>query len=193
MPRVTDEYRRSRRLEIARAALRCLERKGVHDTSIADVVEESGLSTGAIYSHFSSKAELARFIVAEFLIVRVDAFEEDARAGRLVTPRDALRRVISTFTEEGLPAAVVVQFWGEATVDPELNAEMQRTSGRLRAGLTSVLRAWAQDQDAGSADALASATAGDVMALAQGFIASAALFGLRDADDYLRGVTAALR
>ena len=35
MPRVSDDYRRARRDEIARAAIRCLERKGVHDTSIA--------------------------------------------------------------------------------------------------------------------------------------------------------------
>ncbi|MBN9180063.1 MAG: TetR family transcriptional regulator, partial [Microbacterium sp.] len=72
MPKVSERYREARRDEIAQAALRCLERNGVRDTSIADIVAESGLSTGAIYSHFRNKAELARYIVGRFLSVRID-------------------------------------------------------------------------------------------------------------------------
>ena len=100
MPRVSDDYRRARRDEIARAAIRCLERKGVHDTSIADIVEESGLSTGAIYSHFSSKSELARYIVAEYLFPRLHDLE---RSADVRAPREILQSMLKVFSDDGLP------------------------------------------------------------------------------------------
>ena len=58
MPRVTEVHRQARRDEIAEAALRVLQRNGVSETSIAQIVEESGLSAGAIYVNFDNKAEL---------------------------------------------------------------------------------------------------------------------------------------
>jgi len=87
MPKVSEQYRRTRREEIARAALRVLERNGVRDTSIADIVTESGLSTGAIYSHFTNKGELVRYIVAEFMLPRLDAI---ASASEVRTPRQII-------------------------------------------------------------------------------------------------------
>src|SRR6478735_3353900 len=124
MPKVTDAYREARRDEIAQAAIRCLVRNGVRDTSIADIVEESGLSTGAIYSHFTNKAELARYIVGRFLIVRLDALEADGLSGVIRPPRDVLTAMLAAVTENGLPAPVIVQFWGEAMADPDIHAEM---------------------------------------------------------------------
>src|SRR6478735_3808957 len=102
MPKVTAAYRDARRDEIARAAIRCLERKGVRDTSIADIVEESGLSTGAIYSHFTNKAELARYIVGRFLILKIDALEAAGRRGEVKHPRVVLAEMLRTFTDYGL-------------------------------------------------------------------------------------------
>ncbi len=141
MPRVSDDYRRARRDEIAQAAIRCLERKGVHDTSIADIVEESGLSTGAIYSHFTSKSELARYIVAEYLFPRLHELEH---AADVRTPRDVLETMLKVFTDDGLPTRIVVQFWGEAATGGELRDEMMRTAARLRATIARALLPWAR-------------------------------------------------
>ena len=194
MPRVSEEYREARRDEIARAALRCLERKGVRDTSIADIVEESGLSTGAIYSHFSNKAELARYVVARFLLPRIDALETAGARGDIVAPRDALRGMLSVFAETGLPPSLVVQFWGEAMVQADLHAEMLRTAGRLRESLTAAITPWARQQ-AGTDDeaaALASRHARTIAALAQGYVSNAAVFGPRDVEEYVASATAVL-
>src|SRR6187431_2552970 len=103
MPKVTEKYREARRDEIALAAIRCLERKGVRETSIADIVAESGLSTGAIYSHFTNKAELARYIVGRFLIVRIDALEAKGLRGVVTPPRGVLTELLRTFTDGGMP------------------------------------------------------------------------------------------
>lgn len=189
MPKVSDAYREARRDEIGRAALRVLERRGVRDTSIAHIVEESGLSTGAIYSHFSTKAELARYVVARFLMPRLDALEASGARGELLTPRQAIRGMLSVFGEAGLSTALVLQFWGEAMVEPGLHDEMLRTAGRLRAALTRAIGPWAaaQTEDEAQAEALAADTARSVIALAQGYIANTAVFGPRDVDEYLTG------
>lgn len=194
MPKVSEEYREARRDEIARAALRVLERKGVRDTSIADIVEESGLSTGAIYSHFTNKAELARHVVGRFLLPRIDALEAAGTRGDVVSPRDALGGMLSTFRDTGLPPTLVVQFWGEAMVDAELHAEMLRTAGRLRGSLAAAITPWARARSASDADAaaLASRCARTIAALAQGYIANSAVFGPRDIDEYVTSAAAVL-
>ncbi|GAA5093054.1 hypothetical protein GCM10025760_22630 [Microbacterium yannicii] len=211
MPKVTDAYREARRDEIARAALRVLERNGVRDTSIADIVEESGLSTGAIYSHFSNKVELARYVVGRFLLPRLDALEAAGDRDEIVTPRQALRGMLTTFSEAGLSTTLVLQFWGEAMVEPGLHDEMLRTAGRLRAALTHAIGPWARAQTGGAvpapdasaaapdssgelgpAEALAADTARSIVALAQGYIANTAVFGPRDVDEYLTGTSAVL-
>ena len=191
MPRVSDDYRRARRDEIARAAIRCLERKGVHDTSIADIVEESGLSTGAIYSHFTSKSELARYIVAEFLFPRLLELE---RSGGVQSPRQVLETLLEVFTEDGLPARIVVQFWGEASVGGDLRDEMLRTATRLRGAIARALLPWARQQTTtdAAAEALADDTTRAVTALAQGYVANSAVFGPREPREYVDSVVAAL-
>lgn len=192
MPRVTEEYRAARRDEIARAALRCLERKGVRETSIADIVEESGLSTGAIYSNFSNKAELARYIVGRFLIPRIDALETAGREGSVVAPRDILAALIRILAEDGLPASLILQFWGEAMVDSEIHDEMIRTATRLRGALTTAVEPWARTVAADDADAVAARTTLAIVSLAQGYIANTAVFGPRDGDEYVDTAAAIL-
>ena len=194
MPKVTEEYRQARRDTIARAALRVLERKGVHDTSIADIVAESGLSTGAIYSHFTSKSELARYIVAEYLFPRLHELEQSAEVR---TPRDVLETMLKVFTDDGLPTRIVVQFWGEAATGGELRDEMMRTAARLRATIARALLPWARtrvgsDASDAEAEALASERTRAVVALAQGYVAHSAVFGPRDPHEYVDSIVAAL-
>lgn len=197
MPKVTDAYREARRDEIAQAAVRCLVRKGVRDTSIADIVEESGLSTGAIYSHFTNKAELARYVVGRFLIVRIDALEAAGLRGVVTPPRGVLKEMLRAFTDDGLPASLVIQFWGEAMVEGALHDELMRTAARLGASLTAALTPWArqsvgpQGSDLEVAD-LAAATARTIATLVQGYVANTAVFGPRDVQEYVSSVVVAL-
>lgn len=192
MPRVSDAYRRARRDEIAVAALRCLERNGVARTSIADIVAESGLSAGAIYSHFTNKAELARYIASEYLVVRLDALEAEASAGAIRTPRELVALLLGVFADEGLPAKVVLQFWAEATVDDDIRPTFLATVSRLRSSLRTTLTPWSRSLGGDGVERRADAAAGAVMALAQGYIANVALFGDRDPAEYIDAVGAVL-
>ena len=55
---VSLEHEQMRRQQILDAALACFSRRGYHATSMEDIVRESGLSVGALYSYFPSKEEL---------------------------------------------------------------------------------------------------------------------------------------
>lgn len=187
MPKVTEEYRQARRDEIARAALRVLDRKGVRETSIADIVAESGLSTGAIYSHFTNKGELAKYIISELMLPRLDAI---AASAEVRTPRQIIELMLTAVTENGVSPAVILQFWAEGSMPGDIRDELVRTVAKLRGSLTTALLPWARQLANGEDDAAALAYARtiDVAAVAQGFISNEAIFGTRDPREYLTAV-----
>ncbi|WP_446665946.1 TetR/AcrR family transcriptional regulator [Flexivirga sp. B27] len=63
MPKISDERRAQRREQIVSAAMRCAIRSGLDGMTMASVIEESGLSAGAVYGYFSGKAELISAVV----------------------------------------------------------------------------------------------------------------------------------
>ena len=62
MPKVKPEALAARRDEILQAAETCFARQGFHQTTIQDVIKESGLSAGCIYSHLAGKEELIQAV-----------------------------------------------------------------------------------------------------------------------------------
>src|SRR5260370_17032628 len=65
MPKVSEEYRQARRAQILAAARGCFIRQGFQETSMADLLAEAGLSSGAVYNYFSSKEEMIVAIAEE--------------------------------------------------------------------------------------------------------------------------------
>jgi AcrR family transcriptional regulator len=62
-PKVTEEYKEKRRLEILQVAKKVFTEKGYEPTTMKDIVEQSGLSRGGVYQYFSSTEEIFRGIV----------------------------------------------------------------------------------------------------------------------------------
>ena len=58
MPHVSAAHEQAVRARIVDAALRVFAEKGYHGATIGDVVRDSGLSVGAIYTYFRGKDEL---------------------------------------------------------------------------------------------------------------------------------------
>src|SRR6188472_2818973 len=58
VPRISAEHEQQVRERIIRAAVEVFAEKGYHRATIADVVRRSGLSVGAIYTHFTGKEQL---------------------------------------------------------------------------------------------------------------------------------------
>lgn len=57
-PKVTHEYKKAVRDRVLKAAETLFSEKGYYDTSMDEIVAESGLSKGAIYGYFKSKEDL---------------------------------------------------------------------------------------------------------------------------------------
>ena len=72
MPKISEEKRQARRDQILAAAWRCFSRRGLHSTSMEDIIREANLSSGAVYLYYKSKDEL-------FLAAFSSAFQEMRR------------------------------------------------------------------------------------------------------------------
>jgi AcrR family transcriptional regulator len=135
MPRLTARTRDARRQQILGAARRCFTRNGFQATSMQDIFAESGLSAGAVYSHFTGKDEIITAI-AEDVIDQITSAVGAALPGDLPggEPRaldEALDGFFATLQRLDIaPIAVIV--WAEAIRDPALS---KRLSGLYR-GLT---------------------------------------------------------
>ncbi len=125
MPKVSPEHLEQRRLQIVEAASRCFAANGFSGTSMQDIFKEAGLSAGAVYRYFPSKAEL----VSEIAKGKRGAVEAGMRAilerEELPPLPEAVREVLAVFLEnvdvdgklrllpEGWAAALHDEFVGE--------------------------------------------------------------------------------
>lgn len=170
MPKVTSDYLHARHEHILTAAATRFARDGFHRTSIQDVIDEAGLSPGAVYRYFRSKEEI------------IVAISVDAMGLIETTVRDALAE-LRPLPElvAGLPPAftaqsasddrmrLAVQAWGEALRNPTIAEAMQTGLAGVRGALRDRVRlGQANGEVDGAVDA------GDVadvlLAVLQGFI-----------------------
>ncbi|MFT4235831.1 MAG: helix-turn-helix domain-containing protein [Microbacterium sp.] len=148
MPRLTEETRRRRREQIAQAALRVYERDGFDRTTIADIIEESGLSAGAIYTHFSNKADLVKFVAEEQF-----AFVGDAIPEALRTPSEVLEVLFEQIPAKRL-APIVLQVIAVAVRGGELADLPAIQVARIRSVVSQLLNPWVSEQPADAREQL---------------------------------------
>ena len=79
MPKITDEKKQQRREEIISSAFRCFATTGFSDTTMRDIFEESGLSSGAVYSYFENKEAIVYEICARRTENYVDYLEKKVK------------------------------------------------------------------------------------------------------------------
>jgi len=164
MPKVTSEYRAERRAHIMAAARRCFVREGFHASSMQDLVEEAGMSSGAVYRYFASKDAVIEAIAAENLDQVVAVL---ARAiGEGASPQAALAAVLEFVTtrhvQDGF-AAIAVLVWSEALRNPALAAHLRDAIATALATLSGKALA---APDGGAGDARTDDPDGEPTALA---------------------------
>jgi AcrR family transcriptional regulator len=131
MPRISAAREQAVRTRIAEAALRVFGAKGYHDATIADVVRESGLSVGSIYSHFRGKDDL--FFAACDLSAGAGLGELAARTARGRTTVERLAISIGFYLDMIEPgfggpdlASMLIAQWGRAEADPVVRMSLVR-------------------------------------------------------------------
>ena len=127
MPKLKPAAMAARRDEILQAAEACFARQGFHQTTIADVIAESGLSAGCIYGHFAGKEQLIQAI-GERRHARDAALLAAARD--ISDPLDRLRAIARAGIadmqkEDGLRSRrIALQLWAEALRDDAIRQQV---------------------------------------------------------------------
>ncbi|WP_018502022.1 TetR/AcrR family transcriptional regulator [Parafrankia discariae] len=131
MPRVGQAHLDARRQQILDAARARFASHGFARTSMADVVAESGLSTGAIYRYFTSKDEIVIAVCEQASDALPKALTIEAVSGFLEHVR--------TLARETGHARLVAQIYAEAAVSPALASVVQRQLSTMRAAVAELL------------------------------------------------------
>lgn len=135
MPKVTAAHEQEVRDRIVAAAIRVFGDRGYRGATVQDVVRESGLSVGAIYTYFSGKDEL---FLASCATISDRGLGE--LATRLATGRTTAERLAmavdfffeSVDTYEGVPGQVaLVSAWAEANEEPGVREMLVRRREQL--------------------------------------------------------------
>jgi AcrR family transcriptional regulator len=136
MPRVSAAHEQEVRERIVGAAVRVFGERGFHGATMQDVVRESGLSIGAIYTWFKGKDEL---FLASCDFASGRGFGELAArlgAGRTVVEKLAIAVAFYFDSAEGeaeLPgnADFLVQAWARADAEPAAREMLSRRREQL--------------------------------------------------------------
>lgn len=161
----------------------CFTRQGFAATSMADIIEESGLSAGSIYSHFSGKAALMRFASSVKLQSTFGVLLGDfGTSAVVVPPRVLLRRLLTGAAEQVAQRGLLAQIWIESARDEELSVIVLENMAQIHDRLQAVLLPWAEHLGAAQAAERAGAMADAIMAVMHGFMVRLTVDPSLDAD-----------
>jgi AcrR family transcriptional regulator len=191
MPKISEEQRQARRDQILAASWRCFARRGIHSTSMDDIVRESNLSFGAVYLYYKSKQEL---ILAAFStafnemrapLAPVFAAEEPVTPAQFV--REVARVISSHAHRDGLNFGVAfLMGWSEAQSNPKLKEIIVAGQLAYREAATVVVRKWQKRGDI-SPKAKPDKVAKVLLSFFLGFIVQSAMLGVIDPDSAVKG------
>jgi len=189
MPRLSDDTRRDRRDQIAAAALRCFVRDGFASTSMADIIAESGLSAGSIYSHFDSKAALLRHAIAEVLTARLESLQAGLDSRDRPTPAEVLDQLLLEQDEPfEATASLLLQVWSQVPFEQELARLASDAVTDLLDVVIGALAPWGRERFGSDADDRARDAAGVVLAAMHGFVVRIVLQPGADREELRRSV-----
>jgi AcrR family transcriptional regulator len=135
VPKVSAAHEQEVRERILAAAGRVFADRGYRAATVQDVVRESGLSVGAIYTYFSGKEEL--FLASCARISDRGLADLATRLADRASTADRLATAIAFYFEaidayDGSPGQVVlVSAWAEASEEPSVREMLVRRREQL--------------------------------------------------------------
>jgi AcrR family transcriptional regulator len=196
MPKISEEQRQARREQILAAAWRCFAHRGLHATSMEEIIREADLSAGAVYLYYKSKDELILAAIAACMTHLRDLLLPILARPKPLPPLDFIREITSTianFTRRpGLDLnAIILICWSEAQTNPKVKELITGFQVNYRAALTGVVAQWQKRKELpprGNPADIAKA----VHSLFLGFIAGSALLDDLDPKTITRGMRSLL-
>lgn len=118
-----------RRRQIMDAAIACFRRRGFHQATMQEICAEAGISAGALYRYFASKAEIISAIAEDHRSQSDVAFLRTAeQAGLIEAACQTARDFFQKFAEGD--GSLVADILAEATRDEALAAPLRVTDRR---------------------------------------------------------------
>jgi AcrR family transcriptional regulator len=109
---------------------------------MADIIEASGLSAGAIYGHYRSKDELIRFAISDLLDVRIGEVDPGVAGDAMLPPGEIIRLFLNGIEAEVHDLSILVQVWAQASIEPGMRLIAHEIVERFTAFFTSYLGEW---------------------------------------------------
>jgi TetR/AcrR family transcriptional regulator, transcriptional repressor of aconitase len=181
MPKISEEKRQARRDQILAASWRCFARRGLHTTSMEDIVREANLSFGAVYLYYKSKDELiqAAFSMA-FEAMRAflaPIFAKEPAYAPSVFVRKITTALTAYAHRDELNFGVsFLMGWGEAEFNPKVKELVSGGQKVYREALTAVVRKWQERGDV-TPEANPENIAKVMLSFFLGFIVQSAMIG----------------
>lgn len=190
MPKVTEGHRVERRRQIIDAAMRCFAKSGFERTSMADIIAESGMSAGAIYSYFKNKQDLIVHVTRDVLRERTSDLDGLVERDPLPPPSAVVRMFLDGMHRDLGNASIIIQTWAEAAAENSSAEGVIAVVGELRGLYARYLQVWFERRGAGAEEAAtrARAMAPLIVALCQGYILQSKLIPDFDAEGYFEAV-----
>ncbi|RRQ28138.1 TetR/AcrR family transcriptional regulator [Rhodococcus sp. Eu-32] len=185
MPKVSEDHRVERRRQIIDAAMTCFARSGFEGTSMADIIAESGLSAGAIYSYFKNKQELILQVTRDVLRSRSEDLDGLEKQDPLPPPQAVIRMFLAGMTRDIGNPSILVQIWAAAAAELRETSTVIPVVVELRGLYERYLRVWFAQKGFEDSDDRARAVAPLVVGLCQGYILQSALLPDFDGEHYL--------
>ena len=171
MPKISEEKREARRLQILEVAQRCFARQGFHRTSMEDIVRELKSSPGAVYCYFQGKNDIIAALAEQRHERETALLRELIPSGNV---SEGVQNAARAFFEmlqdpkERERRKLTIQIWAESLRDKRIRKIVERGI-RQRDLLTDALRSARQAgqlPDSLDPDAFSRV----LLALLQGFI-----------------------
>ncbi|GAB3941413.1 TetR/AcrR family transcriptional regulator [Corynebacterium tapiri] len=155
MPKITEERRQAQRTKILDATIAVIQRKGIAEMSMGDVIAESGLSAGGIYGQFTNKRELLATTARVLHDQRVSYLQAAAAATPLSHPADVLTDLANRSFGEGDLQAPALQVWAYAAAHQDQFPESSTFKDAITSALIDYLQAWYAHRGATDPEAIA--------------------------------------
>lgn len=176
--------RSTKRDDIVDAAARLFRTRGVHATSVADIIAASGTSAGSVYHHFGSKNDVVLAVADRAIVGPLRRILAERGDGAL-SPGDILRLIVRAVFAGEVESALIVQLWAGSAQEPLLKDVLREQLSGVRQQMTAELARWLADQGVPDAEARAEGLAMITMGQAMGLLAQRTIMPDLDQGAYL--------
>ena len=158
MPKLKPETLANRKIHILQAALVCFSKKGYHQTTMDDIVQEAGLSKGGLYVHFNSKKDLFLDLF-DWFINEFGFFSTTIATGSTAYERltSILASLVASATSDTFRelSSLMTDVWAQNLRDQDFKNAVMRLYVQIRQPLIQLIEEGIADGIFKSVDAIA--------------------------------------